>query len=501
MTATLQTHLTSGRLLARNTLWNFLAQATPLLVAVVAFPVLIKNIGVARFGILSVAWMLIGYFGLFDFGIDEALVKMVADRLGTDAQNEIPSLVWTSLAILLTLGFVASVTLALLSPWLVNRVLNIPFALQRESLYAFFILSVGMPIAIVTSGFRGVLEAMQRFKVLTAIRIPLGTSTFIAPLLVLPFSHSLVPIVSALLVARLAGLVAHAQVTLSAMPALRHHLSLSYKLAKPVLHFGGWITISNIVSPAMANVDRFLIGALLSVTAVSYYAAPFEMVTKLFLLVAAIAPVIFPAFAISHISDRRRMTLLLTRGMKYMFLAAFPVVLIIVTLAPEGLRAWLGSNFAEQSSSVLRWLAFGVLINCLSVVVAVLVQAVGRPDVTAKFHLLELPAYLALVWWLIRTHGIEGAAWAWSARIALDALLLGAASALLLPETRAILVRSGMVLLASGGLLLAPTWMSGVLPRLAYLIFVLTILALTSWFVLLAPEERALIRAPMNLAS
>jgi O-antigen/teichoic acid export membrane protein len=346
-----------------------------------------------------------------------------------------------------------------------------------------------------------VLEAMQRFKVLTAIRIPLGTSTFVAPLLVLPFSHSLVPIVSALLLARFVGLLAHADVTFRAMPAIRHGVSLSYALAKPVLHFGGWITISNIVSPVMANIDRFLIGALLSVTAVSYYAAPFEMITKLFLLVAVIAPVIFPAFAISHLTDRRRMTLLLSRGVKYMFFAAFPVVLIVVTFAPEGLRVWLGASFAAQSSSVLRWLAFGVLINCVSVVVAVLVQAVGRPDVTAKFHLIELPGYLALVWWLIRAHGIEGAAWAWSARIAVDALLLGAAAALILPEVRHILIRSGMLLLASGGLLVVPIWLSGIMPRLAYLVSVLIILALTSWYLFLVPEERAFIRTPMNLAS
>jgi hypothetical protein len=48
----------------------------------------------------------------------------------------------------------------------------------------------------------------------------------------------------------------------------------------------------------------------------------------------------------------------------------------------------------------------------------------GRPDVTAKVHLLEMPVYLGAVWWLARAHGIAGVALAWSARLAVDAVLL-----------------------------------------------------------------------------
>jgi len=38
--------------------------------------------------------------------------------------------------------------------------------------------------------------------------------------------------------------------------------------------------VTNVVSPLLVTFDRFLIGALVSVTAVAYYATPFEVVTK-----------------------------------------------------------------------------------------------------------------------------------------------------------------------------------------------------------------------------
>jgi len=40
------------------------------------------------------------------------------------------------------------------------------------------------------------------------------------------------------------------------------------------------MTISNTVSPLMVTLDRFLVGALVSMTAVTYYATPYEVVTK-----------------------------------------------------------------------------------------------------------------------------------------------------------------------------------------------------------------------------
>src|SRR5918998_2593407 len=97
-------NLTSGRLLARNTIFNFAGQAAPLLVALVAIPLLIEGLGTDRFGVLTLAWIVIGYFSLFDLGLGRALTKLVAERLGTGREDEVPDLVWTGLALMIALG-------------------------------------------------------------------------------------------------------------------------------------------------------------------------------------------------------------------------------------------------------------------------------------------------------------------------------------------------------------------------------------------------------------
>ncbi len=66
------THLTSGRLLARNAVWNLIGNGAPMVVAVFCIPILIRGLGKDQFGVLALAWALIGYASLFDLGLGRA---------------------------------------------------------------------------------------------------------------------------------------------------------------------------------------------------------------------------------------------------------------------------------------------------------------------------------------------------------------------------------------------------------------------------------------------
>jgi O-antigen/teichoic acid export membrane protein len=56
------------------------------------------------------------------------------------------------------------------------------------------------------------------------------------------------------------------------------------------------------------------------------------------------------------------------------------------------------------------------------------VQALGRTDITGRFHILELIFYIPLLFVLIKTWGIKGAALAWTIRVTADMILLIGAS-------------------------------------------------------------------------
>lgn len=421
---TSSSELTRGRLLAKNTIWNLLGSGAPALLALLAIPILVRSIGVPRFGLLTLIWTVVGYFSLFDLGLGAALTRMVADRLGTGGTDEIPAIVWTSLALMSGLSLLGVVALAASSPTLVHRILKVPMNLQSESLQAFLLLAGCLPFMITTTGLRGILEAQQRFGIVNAIRIPTNAFTFVGPLAVLPFSHSLVPIVAVLAAGRILAWLAYLLSCLKSMPSLRTSLAFARHHVGYVLRFGTWMTVSNVISPLMFYVDRMVIGAMVSVAAVAYYATPFEVVSRLLTIPSALAGVLFPAFTVSLAQDRDRAAMLLLRGQKYVFLVIFPIILVIVTMANDGLRLWLGSEFAQNSTLVLRWLAVGVFLNSLAILPWVLIQGAGRPDLTARFHIIELMLYLPILWLMVKHYGVRGAAIAWTIRVLLDATFL-----------------------------------------------------------------------------
>lgn len=487
-------NLASGHILARNTIWNLIGLGAPLLVALFAIPLLIKGLGTARFGVLTLSWAVVGYFSLFDLGLGRALTKLVAEKLGAGQAEEIPKLIWTALALMGMLGVIGALVAAGLSPWLVQDTLKIPQALQGETLNAFYLLALSIPIVIISTGLRGVLEAHQRFDLTNIVRIPLGIFTFIGPLIVLLFSNNLFPVVAVLVAGRFLTCGVFLVLCLRQVPALRHNIRPQGAMVRPLINFGSWMTVTNIVGPLMVYLDRFLIGAFISVTAVAYYATPYEVVTKLWLISGAVVSVLFPAFSTTLAQDRARTVRLFGRGINYIFLALFPLSLIIVTLAHEGMTVWLGAEFADNGAFVLQWLAVGVFINSIAHIPFTLVQGAGRPDLTAKMHLIELPFYLLILWWLLGVYGIKGAAVAWVVRVGIDTLILFAMAKWLLPNTRGLIWNSLLRILIALCIFIMAGYTAGLFVKWVFLVGTLIGFFVVTGLWLIAPEERRLLK-------
>jgi len=486
--------LTSNRLLARNTILNLIGQAAPILVAVVSIPLLIKGLGKERFGVLSLSWVVIGYFSLFDLGLSRALTQFIAEKLGKGEEETIPETVWTALLVMGTIGLVGAIGVSLLSPWLVHSMLKIPKSLQADALKAFYVLALAIPIVMASASLRGILEANQCFGLLNAVRIPVGIFTYAGPLLALLFSKSIFGVVAVLTAGRIIACFTYLMLCFHILPGLRHNIRLQVSELKKLISFGSWLTVTNIVGPIMANMDRFLIGSLLSMTAVTYYSTPYELAIKLRIIQGSLVTVLFPAFTTSFVQSKAKTALLFRRGAKYLFLALFPIILFIVTFAHEGLLLWLGAEFAQNSTFVLQCLAIGVFINSMASLPFALIQGIGRPDITAKFHLIELPLYLLVILGLIR-YGIQGVAIAWVLRVTVDVVFLYSLSYRFLAIDNSVIRRMAYTM---GTALLVFT-LPVILPMgfatkgIFTLLMVLAYL-LVAWFLILELRERALVQ-------
>lgn len=395
----------------------------PLLVAVFSIPVLIKELGEARFGLLTLIWAVVSYFGLFDLGLGRALTQQLSVALANQDHQRVGPLIGTASALMALLGVLAGVLLAMLADWGVGHIQFVPD--PQETIHAVYWMAAAMPAIVLTSGFRGILEASHRFGVINLIRLPMGLFTFIGPLFVVLLGSTRLDVITSILaIGRLLACFAHALCAWQALRGEHRRLAVKQQLLMPLCVSGGWLTLSNVISPFMGYVDRFVIAGLASAAAVAYYTTPQEIVTKLWILPGALTAVLFPAFAVEVTKIDCSARELFNKSVYWLYCALLPITAGIALFSNEILSVWVSAEFARNSALLLQIFSAGVLVNCLAHVPFTLIQAAGKPRLTALVHAAELPVFMVALWLLTSSYGVIGAAIAWFMRMTVDAIVM-----------------------------------------------------------------------------
>lgn len=398
-----------GALLVRNTLLNLIGQIVPAIFGVIAIPLIIRDLGIERFGLLSLAWAILGSFTIFDLGLGRATTKVVSEAIGKKEEEQLPALVWTAVAIQGIVGLLGAFILIGLTPLLIEQIIKIPPILENEAKITFNLLAVAVPVVLISSSFSGVLEATQRFDLINAVKVPVNTLSVILPLVGLLLGFKLPGIVFLILGVRFAALIALLFFNLKVFPELKK-CSPRISLFPRLFSFGGWVMISNISSPIFTYSERFLIASFQSVGMLTYYAAPYDILSKMTILPASMSMVLFPAFSYHGTGNRAAIKEIICRPTKYLIFIMMPVAAILVIFADPILTLWLGKEFAQAGSVVFQILVVSFFFNSLACIPFTAVQGLGRPDLKAKLDLIELPIFVMFCWYLIPDFGLIGAA-------------------------------------------------------------------------------------------
>ena len=393
----------------------------PLIASLVAFPTMFHALGAGRFGFFMLVWTIAGYAGILDLGLSRALTRHVAQNKEGEPEG-LGRLFWTGQVVLIAFGAALASVLALLSG-AIAQLAGADSGMRAEAVASFRALALCVPFLGAASAARGVLEGYERFDLVTAARIPTGVLSAVTPLAVVVLGGDLTAAVASLAAVRILTYAVFLTLCLKIQPGLRA-VGLRWSSGlKGLLAYGGWVGVSNVVGPIIVNVDRFLLGALAGIAAVSYYATAFEAQNRLLILVTALTTVLFPAMA-SDTQGGGASASLLRLGNRATLGVLFPVCLTLVAFGPELLAAWMGREFASEASGVWRWLVVGVFVNGIAQTPFAYLQAIGRARSTALLHLAEILPYLTILSILALAFGAEGAAAAWTFRAGADCLVL-----------------------------------------------------------------------------
>jgi O-antigen/teichoic acid export membrane protein len=486
-------------LIARNAALNLVGQVLPLLVAIAAMPRIVRGLGAAEFGILGIAWLLLSYVSEIGFG--RATTKFIAEAIAKHEHAELGRVAWATITLQAGIGGALAAILALTTTWLTYDILKIPGDLAPDAEIALLIVACMVPAVLIGAAFRGVIEAAQRFDLVNLVRVPASAANFLLPLIALGLGWHLRGVLVLLLLSRIAVLFAFAILALRLFPVLRSAVRFDQLQMRKVIRFGSWITVSSLAGPMVLYLDRFLLGVLVSIAAVGYYTAPYELVTRLWIIPASLNATLFPAFSTLATSKQHRgAQQLAAQSMKFLAVAVAPAVVVIIAGAPDLLRVWIGDDYAVTSAAALQILAVGVLVNSIAHVPYSLIQGVGRADLTAKLQVIEVPIHLGISLLLIPILGVTGAALAWTIRNVLDAILVFLVAARVagidksviaserLPQTALLILAWSVAGVLAVPLISSSAW------RLVLLAVIASAMALSSWIFAFTQDDKRYLR-------
>jgi O-antigen/teichoic acid export membrane protein len=180
---------------------------------------------------------------------------------------------------------------------------------------------------------------------------------------------------------------------------------------RTMVGFSKYVIISNTSVRVFHSVDKILLGYFLPASSVAFYAVPYSLGQRLGNLAGNITSTVFPAAsALMARAGDVRLSELYLRGTKSVAACVCFPALAICLLSREILTHWIDPDFARHATVPLQILTVGFLMNCLSYMPYVVIQATGQPEIAARFTSFNAGLSIALFLCLIPSFGTVGAA-------------------------------------------------------------------------------------------
>jgi len=404
----------------RNSLYNLIGAVTPLVLALATIPLYLAVVGTERYGALAIAWLILGYFGLFDLGLGRAVAQRIA-ALHESTQEHRAQVFWTAAVVNIGIGLVGTVLLYFGARYFFLNLFEADEALIAEMLAAVPILAAAVPVATLTGVATGALQGREKFLDVNIATV-IGTSLF--QLFPLAVAYAVGPtlkwLILAAVIARVLGfLVMFSRVRLHLLKQHKAQFDSAEWLA--LLKFGGWVSVTTMVGPLIIIADRLMIGAILGAAAVAIYAVAFDIARRISLLPNALGQAIFPRIAKGD-HEQRNALMRQSLGALDLFMTA-PVIGALFIAGPF-LELWVGPEVGGPAANVCRILLIAYWANAFAIIPFVRLQAQGRPDIVTKIILVQAPFHLTALYLALNGYGLLGAAVIVAARSIIEVFVM-----------------------------------------------------------------------------
>ena len=404
----------------KSTITVLFSFVIPAVIMLLSTPYLLNEWTDNRFAIYTLGLSVLGFMNVFDLGLGRSLTQFIAKhkaQLSTEGWvlnhvlyiGVLMGLLGTGL---IFLGFSST------QKFLVQNPIK-----NEQTLWPLW-LSLQCPLIVTSSIIRGWIEAQEKFLFSTIIKSINGSLIFLVPLMCLLQSiQSLATVFSLIFYLRLSVLsialmVLFRQYEIQKSP---HQGPFGVLKKTELFKTGWWMTVSYIFGQAITLLDRFILVLLLGGVLIGPYIALQELSLRFIMIPLAISTVYLPRWSGDFNKSKQDFK------SSHIWIIT-PLLVVWVLWFFNGrylISSWLDlTSNTEELYSLSKWLLMGVTSSSFAFLPLTHLQASGFSKVVGRLHLTECLVYACLLYWIVPSFGLEGAAILWAIRAVLDCLFL-----------------------------------------------------------------------------
>lgn len=349
-----------------------------------------------------------GYFALVDLGITSAVVKYVAEYKGIHENKTVNEIISTSFFILTILGVIVAIGLIIISNYF-----DLLFKIGETNKYVvkelFWIAAIAALFIWPGKSLEAALQGFQGYGWLAINNIfstiCIGITAFIIFSKGFPITYYLASYYLFIIIKYIS---AYFIIYYRFLPENIKLFYYSKSLVKKLFGFGSYIFLGSIMNIIILQFDNILIGAYISVAAVSIYAVVYNLQNMIRGINSLIGGPLFPICA--EMEGQRsydRQKLLLFKGTKYTTFLFVSMVIITIMFTGPIVNNWMGNQFAESILPAQILLTFYIFNGTIDIGMGI-ITAKGFVKIPFFINMVNAIVNISISLLLVRYLGIVG---------------------------------------------------------------------------------------------
>lgn len=399
------------RHIARNVIFNWIGTIANMAVGFFLAPFILHRLGNVAYGVWVLAISVVAYLTLLDLGMHSSVLRFVSKGYTTKdhqgASDAISAALWFRLVIS-AVALILSTGLAFVFP----QVFHIQKELAGDAREAILLIGLTTAVTMSVGVMGGVLSALNRYDLQNYVNLVQTAVRVTGVVIVLRGGHGIVAIAVCELIATICGNVLLVWIASRLYPELRVRLTKPKReILKKLWSYSSYAFLTTIAVRLVYQTDNLVVGAFVSVSAVTFYAIANSLCRYADQIVGSMGGTFVPAASTYEAAGNTAGLLMLYKnGTRATIMLSAPILITLILRGPAFIGLWMGNQYSHSSGVVLMILGIPLLFLFANRTAGAIAFGIEMHKTIAIWAFAEGVSNLTLSIILVHWYGIYGVA-------------------------------------------------------------------------------------------